>query len=48
MEDDYEFEVEDKGDLTMYVNMTAGSFAGVMEHVLLFTIDTIKVRFYLL
>lgn len=43
MEDDFEFEVEGKGDLPMYVHMTAGSFAGVMEHVLLFPIDTIKV-----
>lgn len=43
MEVDFEFEREDRGDLPIKVHICAGSFAGVMEHVALFPIDTIKV-----
>lgn len=42
MEDDFEFEGE-RGELSLHVHMIAGSFAGLMEHVVLFPVDTIKV-----
>ena len=41
-DDDFEFESEYKGDYPFKVHVISGSFAGVMEHVLLFPIDTIK------
>ena len=44
MEVDFEFEREDRGDVPIKVHICAGSFAGVMEHVALFPIDTIKVK----
>lgn len=46
MEVDFEFEREDRGDLPIKVHICAGSFAGVMEHVALFPIDTIKVKYF--
>ncbi len=45
MEVDFEFEREDRGDVPIKVHICAGSFAGVMEHVALFPIDTIKVKY---
>jgi len=44
-DEDFEFEQEDRGDLPMKVHLISGSFAGVMEHVAIFPIDTIKVSF---
>lgn len=43
MEEDFEFEQEDRGDLPLKTHIISGSFAGVMEHVALFPVDTIKV-----
>lgn len=40
--DDFEFEGE-RGDLPLSTHMLSGSFAGLMEHVVLFPVDTIKV-----
>lgn len=44
-EEDFEFEQEDRGDLPMKVHIVSGSFAGVMEHVALFPVDTVKVSY---
>lgn len=44
MEVDFEFENDDRGDLPLGIHIVSGSFAGVMEHVALFPVDTIKVR----
>lgn len=42
MEEDFEFE-GDRGNVSLPVHMVAGSFAGLMEHVVLYPVDTIKV-----
>ena len=43
MEEKEEFEFEEeRGSAPFYVHMLAGSFAGVMEHVSLYPIDTVK------
>ena len=41
--DDFELEQE-QGDSPFFVHMLAGSCAGLMEHVAIFPIDTIKVN----
>lgn len=41
--DDFDFE-GDRGDSPFYVHMIAGSMAGLMEHVAIFPMDTIKVK----
>jgi hypothetical protein len=41
-EDDFELE-GDRGDSTFVTHVTAGSLAGLMEHVAIYPIDTIKV-----
>lgn len=47
IEEEFEFE-GDRGDLPLFTHMISGSFAGIMEHVVLYPIDTIKVSFYLI
>lgn len=42
-EDDFELEGE-RGDSTFLTHVIAGSFAGLMEHILIYPIDTIKVK----
>jgi solute carrier family 25 iron transporter 28/37 len=42
IEEDFEFETGDRGSLPLKIHIIAGSFAGVMEHVAIFPIDTIK------
>jgi len=42
IEEDFEFENGDRGSLSLKVHIISGSFAGVMEHVAIFPIDTIK------
>lgn len=45
--DDDDFELEgDRGDSPFKVHLLAGSVAGLMEHVLIFPVDTIKVDIY--
>jgi hypothetical protein len=41
--EDFEFE-EERGNTPISVHMTAGSIAGLMEHVAIFPLDTIKVN----
>lgn len=41
--EDFDFE-GDRGDSPFYVHMIAGSMAGLMEHVAIFPMDTIKVK----
>lgn len=43
LEDEFEFE-GDRGDLPLHIHMISGSFAGLMEHVVLYPVDTIKVK----
>ena len=44
-----EFELEgERGDSPFLVHVLAGSVAGLMEHVLIYPIDTIKVLLFLL
>ena len=43
-EDDFEFEGK-REETTFHVHMIAGSFAGLMEHVAMYPLDTIKVKF---
>lgn len=41
-----EFDFEgDRGDSPFFVHMIAGSLAGLMEHVAIFPVDTIKVKY---
>ena len=42
IEEEFEFE-GDRGDLPLFTHLISGSFAGIMEHVVLYPIDTIKV-----
>jgi len=42
-EDDFEFEGK-REETTFLVHMIAGSFAGLMEHVAMYPLDTIKVK----
>ena len=41
--EDFEFEAE-QGDNPFIVHMISGSFAGLMEHVAIYPVDTIKVK----
>ena len=41
--DDFDFEGK-REDTTFFIHMMAGSVAGLMEHVALYPIDTIKVK----
>lgn len=41
--EDFDFE-GDRGDSPFYIHMIAGSMAGLMEHVAIFPMDTIKVN----
>lgn len=42
-EEDFEFE-GNRGNAPFYVHMVAGSLAGLMEHVAIYPMDTIKVK----
>lgn len=42
-EDDFDFE-GNRDDTTFLIHMFAGSIAGLMEHVAIFPVDTIKVN----
>ena len=42
-EEDFEFEGV-RGDSPFYIHMIAGSMAGLMEHVAMYPLDTIKVN----
>ncbi len=42
-EEDFDFE-GDRGDSPFYIHMIAGSMAGLMEHVAMYPLDTIKVK----
>jgi len=45
-QDTEEFEIEgSRGDAPFKVHVIAGSMSGLMEHVLIFPMDTIKVAF---
>jgi hypothetical protein len=46
-EEEFEFEGT-RGDSPFLIHMTAGSIAGLMEHVAIYPIDTIKVKIYIL
>jgi solute carrier family 25 iron transporter 28/37 len=41
-EEDFDFE-GDRGDSPFFIHMIAGSMAGLMEHVAMYPLDTIKV-----
>jgi len=43
IEDDFEFE-GNREDTTFFIHMFAGSIAGLMEHVAIYPMDTIKVK----
>lgn len=43
IEDDFDFEGK-REETTFLVHMIAGSFAGLMEHVAMYPLDTIKVK----
>jgi hypothetical protein len=47
IEEDFEFEGT-RGDSPFLIHMAAGSMAGLMEHVAIYPIDTIKVKIYIL
>jgi len=42
--EDFDFD-GDRGNSPFYVHMIAGSMAGLMEHVAIFPMDTIKVKY---
>lgn len=43
-EDEFDWEEWDREKMPFHVHMAAGSFAGVMEHLVMYPVDTIKVR----
>lgn len=44
-EEDFEFEGKREENVSFVIHMMAGSIAGLMEHVAIFPIDTIKVKY---
>jgi len=46
-EEDFDFE-GNRGDSPFYIHMIAGSMAGLMEHVAMYPLDTIKVKLKIL
>lgn len=42
-EEDFDFE-GNRGDAPFYIHMIAGSMAGLMEHVAVYPLDTVKVN----